>query len=107
MFIYYLNECCFSPELILLQFSQGEELKEQVADEFIPWVSQYLVMRRASIEPNFHTLYSCFVDVLKIHTLTQMVIKETYRNIKVFPLKALFILLTYATLPSTYLIASV
>ncbi|PVD20962.1 hypothetical protein C0Q70_19125, partial [Pomacea canaliculata] len=61
----------------------GEELKEQVADEFIPWVSQYLVMRRASIEPNFHTLYSCFVDVLKIHTLTQMVIKETYRNIKV------------------------
>lgn len=64
-------------------FPQGEELKEQVGEEYIPWVSQYLVMKRASIEPNFHTLYSCFVDVLKIPTLTQMVIKETYRNIKV------------------------
>lgn len=62
---------------------KGEELKEHVGEEYVPWVSQYLVMKRASIEPNFHTLYSCFVDVLKISALTQMVIKETYRNIKV------------------------
>nr|KAG5712160.1 hypothetical protein BaRGS_014510 [Batillaria attramentaria] len=62
---------------------KGEELKEHVGEEYVPWVSQYLVMKRASIEPNFHTLYSCFVDVLKISQLTQMVIKETYRNIKV------------------------
>ncbi|XP_076470610.1 CCR4-NOT transcription complex subunit 1-like isoform X2 [Babylonia areolata] len=62
---------------------KGEELKEHVGDEYIPWVSQYLVMKRASIEPNFHVLYSNFIDVLKIMQLSNMVLKETYRNIKV------------------------
>ena len=62
---------------------QGEELKEHVGEEYVPWVSQYLVMKRASIEPNFHTLYSSFIDVLNIFQLTSMVVKETFRNIKV------------------------
>ena len=62
---------------------QGEELKEHVGEEYVPWVSQYLVMKRASIEPNFHTLYSSFIDVLSILQLTAMVVKETFRNIKV------------------------
>ncbi|XP_046333509.2 CCR4-NOT transcription complex subunit 1-like isoform X5 [Haliotis rufescens] len=62
---------------------KGEELKEQVGEEYMPWCSQYLVMKRASIEPNFHTLYSSFIDVLQIPNMTQTVIKETFRNIKV------------------------
>ncbi|KAI8491153.1 CCR4-NOT transcription complex subunit 1, partial [Branchiostoma belcheri] len=60
-----------------------EELRDAVGEEYLPWVSQYLVMKRASIEPNFHTLYSNFIDVLKNPEVTQMVIKETFRNIKV------------------------
>ncbi|XP_041987025.1 CCR4-NOT transcription complex subunit 1 [Aricia agestis] len=60
-----------------------EELKEIITDEYFPWLSQYLVMKRASIELNFHALYSNFLDVLKIREVNKMVTKETYRNIKV------------------------
>lgn len=60
-----------------------EELKETVKEEFMPWVSQYLVMKRVSIEPNFHSLYSNFLDTLKNLEFNKMVLSETYRNIKV------------------------
>ncbi|XP_067408847.1 CCR4-NOT transcription complex subunit 1 isoform X9 [Emydura macquarii macquarii] len=60
-----------------------EELKETVKEEFMPWVSQYLVMKRVSIEPNFHSLYSNFLDTLKNPDFNKMVLNETYRNIKV------------------------
>lgn len=60
-----------------------EEFKEIVKEEYWPWASQYLVMKRASIEPNFHSLYSNFLDTLKLPELTKLVIKETFRNIKV------------------------
>uniref|UniRef100_A0A669AWK5 CCR4-NOT transcription complex subunit 1 n=1 Tax=Oreochromis niloticus TaxID=8128 RepID=A0A669AWK5_ORENI len=60
-----------------------EELKETVKEEFMPWVSQYLVMKRVSIEPNFHSLYSNFLDTLKNPEFVKMVLNETYRNIKV------------------------
>lgn len=60
-----------------------EELKETVKEEFMPWVSQYLVMKRVSIEPNFHSLYSNFLDTLKNPEFAKMVLNETYRNIKV------------------------
>ncbi|XP_028158928.1 CCR4-NOT transcription complex subunit 1 isoform X2 [Ostrinia furnacalis] len=60
-----------------------EELKEIITEEYFPWLSQYLVMKRASIELNFHALYSNFLDVLKIRDINRMVTKETYRNIKV------------------------
>lgn len=60
-----------------------EELKEILTEEYHPWLSQYLVMKRASIELNFHALYSNFLDVLKVRDVNKMVTKETYRNIKV------------------------
>lgn len=60
-----------------------EELKEIITDEYHQWLSQYLVMKRASIELNFHALYSNFLDVLKIREINKMVTKETYRNIRV------------------------
>jgi len=56
---------------------------ECTGDEFLPWVAQYLVMKRASIEHNFHTLYSSFIDHLKKPEFLVVVIAETYRNIKV------------------------
>lgn len=68
-----------------------EELKETVKEEFMPWVSQYLVMKRVSIEPNFHSLYSNFLDTLKNPEFNKMVLNETYRNIKVrFNFSSLF-----------------
>lgn len=60
-----------------------EELKEVVTAEYYPWLSQYLVMKRASIELNFHALYSNFLDVLKVREVNKLVTRETYRNIKV------------------------
>lgn len=46
-------------------------------------MAQYLVMKRASIELNFHVLYSNFLDVFKVPKVNEMVLKETHRNIKV------------------------
>jgi len=40
-------------------------------------------MKRASIELNFHGLYSNFLETLKINQVYQMVLRETYRNIRV------------------------
>lgn len=62
---------------------QSGELKEFVSDDYLPWVAQYLVMKRASIEHNFHTLYAHFIDHLKKDEFMNMVIGETFRNIKV------------------------
>lgn len=73
----------FSGVLFPLVWGQVEELKETVKEEFMPWVSQYLVMKRVSIEPNFHSLYSNFLDTLKNPEFNKMVLNETYRNIKV------------------------
>lgn len=60
-----------------------EELRDIMGEEHWSWVAQYLVMKRASIEPNFHTLYSNFLDTLKLTELSRLVISETFRNIKV------------------------
>lgn len=60
-----------------------EEIKEILLKEYFPWMSQYLVLKRASIEINFHTLYSNFLDALKMHELLVLTTNETFRNIKV------------------------
>lgn len=60
-----------------------EEIKEILTKDYFPWVSQYLVLKRASIEINFHALYSNFLDALKIPEINRLVTKETFRNIKV------------------------
>jgi len=52
-------------------------------NEYLLWSAQYLVMKRASIEPNFHPLYSSFLDSLKKPELNKKVLTETHRNIKV------------------------
>lgn len=60
-----------------------DELRDIIGEDYWPWLSQYLVMKRASIELNFHVLYSNFLDVLKVKELLKMVTKETFRNIGV------------------------
>ncbi|CAG9761528.1 unnamed protein product [Ceutorhynchus assimilis] len=60
-----------------------DELREHISDDYYPWLSQYLVMKRASIEVNFHNLYSNCLDTLSINELYIMVVRETFRNIRV------------------------
>ena len=69
--------------IILFSCFQTEEFKGLVGDDHIDWVAQYLVMKRASIEPNFHSLYINFMDTLGSTPLKKTVLRETYRNIKV------------------------
>ena len=65
-------------------FCQTEEARGLILEEHFDWVAQYLVMKRASIEPNFHTLYMNFLDQFGSVKLRKRVLKETYRNIKVY-----------------------
>lgn len=58
-------------------------MKEVIKDEYLAWLAQYFVMKRVSIEPNFHQLYSNFLDGLKIAKLTKFVHEEVFRNITV------------------------
>ncbi|CAF0747026.1 unnamed protein product, partial [Didymodactylos carnosus] len=63
---------------------KADELKESMQDDkYWQWVAQYLVMKRVSIEPNFHTLYAGFVSTLNVHILFDTVLGETHRNIKI------------------------
>lgn len=56
-----------------------DEIKDLVSEEYWPWMAQYLVMKRASIELNFHVLYSNFLDCLKAPEVNKMVTRETFR----------------------------
>ena len=60
-----------------------EVLKIDSNEQHSRWLSQYLVMKRASIEPNFHILYASFLEVLKSEDLYDRVVKETYKNIAI------------------------
>jgi CCR4-NOT transcription complex subunit 1 len=63
--------------------SKSDELKETLKEDFWDWIAHYLVVKRVSIEPNFHTLYSHFIDTMKKESLNENILAETYRNIKV------------------------
>ncbi|XP_065316483.1 CCR4-NOT transcription complex subunit 1-like isoform X2 [Gordionus sp. m RMFG-2023] len=60
-----------------------EEISELLTDENLAWIAKYVVNKRASIENNFHTLYSNFLDCIKIVRLSSLVIQETFKNIKI------------------------
>lgn len=72
-----------------------DELREHISDEYYPWLSQYLVMKRASIEFNFHNLYSNCVDALNINELYKMVVKETFRYVSELTIITVFDSLNY------------
>ena len=66
---------------------KGEDLKEVLKfdeiDGHAKWLATYLVMKRASIEPNFHNLYAQFLSSLKSEKMYEEVIKETYKDIDI------------------------
>ncbi|UJR38153.1 hypothetical protein I4U23_030830 [Adineta vaga] len=64
---------------------KAEELKEVLGndDQLWKWVGQYLVMKRVSIEPNFHALYAGFLNTINVNVLYDTVLSETHRNIKI------------------------
>ncbi|XP_052626863.1 uncharacterized protein LOC111896007 [Lactuca sativa] len=58
-----------------------EEFTEILEEQYYPWFAQYLVMKRASKEPNFHKLYMNFLEKAHSKQLMEEVVQETYENL--------------------------
>ncbi|XP_026438629.1 CCR4-NOT transcription complex subunit 1-like [Papaver somniferum] len=63
--------------------TKAKELTEVLNEEFYPWFAQYMVMKRASIEPNYHDQYLKFLDKVNSKVLNKEIVKATYENCKV------------------------
>lgn len=54
------------------------EMQEQFMDQHSRWFANYLVDQRISTEPNNHPLYLHFLDSLNRHTLSKLILQETF-----------------------------
>nr|KAJ3414525.1 hypothetical protein HK105_001741 [Polyrhizophydium stewartii] len=63
--------------------SKVSEMSEILKPEFFAWFSHYLVVKRASIEPNFHSLYIALLDSITSPALQRHVLRETLHNIRI------------------------
>ena len=59
------------------------ELREVLREEYFRWLSHYIVVKRASIEPNFHGLYISVLDSLNVPAIHRHCLLETFSNIRV------------------------
>jgi len=62
---------------------KGVEVKGKLKPEFYEWFATYMVVKRAAIEPNFHSLYLEMLDEIGEEGLFEAIIRATYHNIKV------------------------
>ncbi|VDM37677.1 unnamed protein product [Toxocara canis] len=63
-----------------------EEMKammNEMGEDFVHWLAQYMVMKRVSIEQNFQPLYNNFLMSIGDRQLENFVKQETFRNIKI------------------------
>ncbi|XP_039684486.1 CCR4-NOT transcription complex subunit 1 isoform X2 [Medicago truncatula] len=63
--------------------AKSKELTEILKEQYYPWFAQYMVMKRASIEPNFHDMYLKFLDKVNSKALNKEIVQATYENCKV------------------------
>ncbi|KAK4519925.1 uncharacterized protein ATC70_010169 [Mucor velutinosus] len=62
---------------------KSSDLKENLQQSAYQWFSNYLVVKRASIEPNYHDLYILLLKSVNSSLLYQHVLRETFANIKI------------------------
>ena len=62
---------------------KAAELKSKVSADLYEWFAGYLVVKRASIEPNYHALYLELLEKVGDKNLYAAILQATYRNIKV------------------------
>ncbi|XP_077245049.1 uncharacterized protein LOC143885003 isoform X2 [Tasmannia lanceolata] len=62
--------------------AKAKEFTEVLKEQYFPWFAQYMVMKRASIEPNFHDLYLKFIDKINSKVLNKEIVKASYENCK-------------------------
>ncbi|XP_057511675.1 uncharacterized protein LOC130793815 isoform X2 [Actinidia eriantha] len=63
--------------------AKAKDFSEILKEQYYPWFAQYMVMKRASIEPNFHDLYLKFLDKVNSKPLNKEIVQATYENCKV------------------------
>ncbi|KAI8355165.1 CCR4-Not complex component, Not1-domain-containing protein [Blakeslea trispora] len=63
--------------------SKCNDLKDNLRQSAYQWFSNYLVVKRASIEPNYHELYILLLKSVDSSLLYQHVLRETFANIKI------------------------
>lgn len=61
--------------------AKANDLVRILQEAYYPWMAQYLVIKRVSIEPNFHALYLAFLEVLQLHPLDEQILRQTLANI--------------------------
>jgi len=61
---------------------KAAEVKARLGEHQWPWFAIYLVVKRASIEPNFHALYLGLLDAINDKGLFRLVLDASYNNIK-------------------------
>ncbi|XP_058113896.1 uncharacterized protein LOC131256855 isoform X2 [Magnolia sinica] len=61
---------------------KAKEFTDVLKEQYYPWFAQYMVMKRASIEPNFHELYLKFLGKVNSRMLNKKIVKATYENCK-------------------------
>jgi len=62
--------------------AKANELRTLLSQDDWPYLAQHLVINRASIEPNFHSLYLEFLDQLQAPGLLDLVLSATYAAIQ-------------------------
>lgn len=61
---------------------KANEMRDLLKEDYFDYLAQYLVVKRISIEQNFHPLYLSFLEKLSLPPLSQLILKYTYENIK-------------------------
>ncbi|KAK1424941.1 hypothetical protein QVD17_20282 [Tagetes erecta] len=66
-----------------IEANTKEFITALLAERYYPWFAQYLVMKRAAIEPNFHDLYINFLEQTGSKQLNKEIVEASYENCKV------------------------
>ncbi|KAG2431214.1 hypothetical protein HXX76_009742 [Chlamydomonas incerta] len=59
------------------------EIRDRVLPDYLPWFANYMVVKRAAQEANFHTLYMSLLDQLGDRELYRLMVKTTMYYVKV------------------------
>eukprot|EP00698_Gefionella_okellyi_P006187 TRINITY_DN15601_c0_g1_i1.p1 TRINITY_DN15601_c0_g1~~TRINITY_DN15601_c0_g1_i1.p1 ORF type:complete len:1583 (-),score=323.11 TRINITY_DN15601_c0_g1_i1:34-4782(-) len=62
---------------------KARELKHLLPERYFNWLANYIVMRRVSMEANFHNLYLQFIDTLNSPVLNAALLSNTYDCLRV------------------------
>jgi CCR4-NOT transcription complex subunit 1 len=62
---------------------KANDLRDILERKYFPWLGNYLVVKRISTQPNFHTMYLCFIDSLGEYGkgLVDAIIASVYVNV--------------------------